>query len=101
MSQQIPLIDMSEYEVQAEPIPTPLPKPDVIYLVVAWTESGRYWKIHRDSHSDQYCESDDGKQFFTGTARERAIAAAKKLAPQWTHRGIVRIPLGAAPKEVL
>jgi hypothetical protein len=90
----MPLIDISEYEVQAEPVPVPKPKPDIIYLVVAWSESGGYWKVHRDSMHDQHCESDDSKRFTEGTARERAIAAAKKLAVQWTHRGIVRLPVG-------
>lgn len=80
VSEQIPLMD-----VTPEPMTPEHPRPCVVYLVYAYSEPGKYWKIHRDSNHDEYA------------SYELAAFSASRLPPQWTHRGIIRIALGEEP----
>lgn len=75
MAEQIPLID-----VKPNPVEPPKPSIEEMYLVFAW--NGRWWKCHRESNQQEF------------HSIEAADKYARLLSAQWTHRCIVRIPLG-------
>jgi len=95
--EQIKLIDVAPevVDMQVEALPEVGPKLDVIYLVAAYrkTEDGGYWKVHRETQDHEHHESEGGGTWQRPPALERAKAQAKKLAPHWTHRTILRVSL--------
>ena len=74
---QLPLIEVSSSQIPALQVPQ-----EDIYLVAALYLHGGYWKIHRNSHLEEY------RTF------EQASEAAHKLGSAWGHLTILRVRLG-------
>jgi hypothetical protein len=75
-SEQIPLI-----EGIIERLPqVPAAPPKEVYLVAAWNVAG-YWKIHRETASEEFATQDAARDYAAG------------LNAQWIYRTIIRVPL--------
>lgn len=82
MPEQIQLIDIAPEACVDLKIETPA---TTIYLVAAFCRqsSGGYWKIHRETGLDEHA-------YYS-----KAEIHAQGLAPQWTHRKIIRVDLSS------
>ena len=74
---QLPLIEISTNQIPVLPAPQ-----QNIYLVAAFNLQRGYWKIHRDSHLEEY------RSF------EQASDAANTLGNAWGNLTILHIRLG-------
>jgi hypothetical protein len=76
-----PLFPIAIAEAQAGP-PWPPPEEAVLYIVAAWSETGKYWQLQpRGADGVYYKESE-------------AAYYSARLSTHWRHPRIVKITLG-------